>query len=103
SASWRSRLDSVVTVVDADALLHQLEEAGRGQGNGNGGGRGGDMLVSMKRQLENADVILLNKADLLDEEGLSKLTAEVKSVNPDARVESCSYGKVSLHSVLDVE
>lgn len=34
---------------------------------------------------------------------LSKLTAEVAAVNPDARVESCSYGKVSLQSVLDVE
>ncbi|CAM9206570.1 unnamed protein product [Scytosiphon promiscuus] len=99
----RARLDSVVTVVDADALLHQLEEGGRGQANDTGRGERGEMLVSMKRQLENADVILLNKADLLDEKGLSRLTAEVAAVNPDARVESCSYGKVSLHSVLDVE
>lgn len=59
----------MVTVVDADALLHQLEEGGLGQGAGSGRGSGGDMLVSMKRQLDNADVILLNKADLLDEEG----------------------------------
>lgn len=34
---------------------------------------------------------------------LSKLTEEVASVNPAARVECCSYGKVPLHSVLDVE
>lgn len=65
----RFRLDSVVTVVDADALLHQLEVGEQGQANGTGRESGGDMLVSMKRQLENADVILLNKADLLDEKG----------------------------------
>ncbi len=60
------RLDSVVTVVDADALLHLLEEEGVGVGLGDGEGTG--MLVSMKRQLEKADVILLNKADLLDDQ-----------------------------------
>ncbi|CAB1102767.1 unnamed protein product [Ectocarpus sp. CCAP 1310/34] len=93
----RARLDSVVTVVDADALSHQLEEAAGGQG-----GAGG-MLVSMRHQLMSADVILLNKADLLDDQRLSKLTQEVTSINPAARVECCSYGKVPLHSVLDVE
>eukprot|EP00752_Nemacystus_decipiens_P009672 g8641.t1 len=99
----RARLDSVVTVVDADSLLHQLQEQEEAQGRDVGGeGRGG-LLVSMKRQLENADVVLLNKADLVDQQGLSKLTAEVGRVNPAARVECCSYGKVPLHSVLDVE
>lgn len=65
------RLDSVVTVVDADALLHQLQEQEGAQGRdvvGEGEG-GGDMLVSMKRQLESADVVLLNKADLVDDQG----------------------------------
>ncbi|CBN73919.1 conserved unknown protein [Ectocarpus siliculosus] len=95
----RARLDSVVTVVDADALSHQLEEAAGAGGQGGAGG----MLVSMRHQLESADVILLNKADLLDDQRLSKLTEEVASVNPAARVEFCSYGKVPLHSVLDVE
>ncbi|CAN0314857.1 unnamed protein product [Pylaiella littoralis] len=94
----RARLDSVVTVVDADALLHQLEDQ-----SSSGGGGGGGMSVSMVRQLESADVILLNKADLLDDRGLSKLSAEVAGVNPTARVECCSYGKVPLHAVLDVE
>ena len=31
------------------------------------------------------------------------MTAAVLSVNPSARVQSCSYGKVPLHAVLDVE
>eukprot|EP00903_Cladosiphon_okamuranus_P012931 g12074.t1 len=106
----RARLDSVVTVVDADSLLHQLEQqegrqrrGGVGGEGRTGGGGGGGLLVSMRRQLENADVILLNKADLVEESGLSKLSAEVARVNPAARVECCSYGKVPLHSVLDVE
>eukprot|EP00904_Undaria_pinnatifida_P002819 jgi/Undpi1/12538/HiC_scaffold_6.g02207.m1 len=89
----RARLDSVVTVVDTDALLHQLDE------NGPGGG----MMVSSKRQLESADVVLLNKSDLISPQGMEKVTAAVLAVNPSARVQSCSYGQVPLHAVLDVE
>lgn len=51
-----------MTVVDADALLHQLES---GRENAQGGG----MMVSSKRQLDSADVVLLNKADLISPQG----------------------------------
>lgn len=53
----RARLDAVVTVVDADAF-ELLEEEGGGGGQG----------VALARQLACADVVLLNKADLLTEE-----------------------------------
>jgi G3E family GTPase len=53
----RARLDTVVTVVDADAF-ELLEEEGGGEGQG----------VALARQLACADVVLLNKADLLTEE-----------------------------------
>lgn len=49
------RLDSVVTVVDADALVHQLKD-----------GQEKSMPIALRKQLESADVILLNKVDLLD-------------------------------------
>ena len=52
----RARLDAVVTVVDADAL------AGEGEGGT------GSSSVALARQLACADVVLLNKADLLSEE-----------------------------------
>ena len=34
---------------------------------------------------------------------MEKVTAAVLAVNPSARVQSCSYGQVPLHAVLDVE
>lgn len=34
---------------------------------------------------------------------LSELAAKVSAINPSARVETCSYGRVPLHAVLDVE
>lgn len=55
------RLDAVVTVVDADALLHQIGDEEEQMDTD-------EMSVAVKRQLENADVIVLNKSDLLHRE-----------------------------------
>lgn len=57
-AMTRVRLDAVVTVLDADAL------AGGAEGGGAAGG-GGGMDVALERQLRCADVVVLNKMDLL--------------------------------------
>lgn len=58
----RARLDSVVTVVDADALAATQE------GEGFEGEEEGASSVVLARQLACADVVLLNKADLVPEE-----------------------------------
>lgn len=52
----RARLDSVVTVLDADSLAG-LEGGGSGQAPMT-------MTAALRSQLRYADVILLNKADL---------------------------------------
>ena len=64
----RARLDAVVTVVDADALHAELPSLGKEE-NDEEGVRGGaqSVPVALRRQLACADVILVNKCDLLEE------------------------------------
>ncbi|CAM9915698.1 unnamed protein product [Sphacelaria rigidula] len=52
----RARLDSVVAVVDSDFLMGKMND---GEG----------LPVALKRQLQQADVVVLNKADLLQPAG----------------------------------
>ncbi|KAJ8598864.1 hypothetical protein CTAYLR_010458 [Chrysophaeum taylorii] len=56
-----------------------------------------DLLLE---QVEVADVILLNKADLLGPADLEKLEAIVSALNGNAKVLRCSYGDAPLESVL---
>lgn len=50
-----------------------------------------DLLVE---QIECADVVALNKADLVSETLMENLPTVVASLNPLARVLTCSHGKV---------
>lgn len=61
------RLDSVVTVADADSLI-RFPSLGR----------------TGRIQIEMADIILLNKADLINGKELEEVEEEVKAINPRA-------------------
>ena len=80
----RTRLDAIVTVVDAKHFLGQLE-----QGN------------EAEEQVAFADVILLNKLDLVSEADVAKVEAKIKSINPYARVHKTEKSKVELEAILD--
>jgi len=109
----RARLDSVVTVVDADVLYAELAPsvdptAASVVGRGGGGAPAPPPLPSMstarRHQLECADVILLNKIDLLqDPSQLDAVEAHLRAFNPLARVHRTRYAEVPLPCVLDVE
>ena len=45
-------------------------------------------------QIESADVLLINKSDLLDESGLARLGELLASINPHAVQRTVSYGNV---------
>jgi G3E family GTPase len=56
-----------------------------------------DLLMD---QIEFADVIVLNKLDLIDEESADRLRAALSRLNPVARLVSATHGRVDLGDVL---
>lgn len=98
----KCQLDTMVTVVDAARFWDDYESGesllDRKQGTDESDIREvSDLLLD---QIEFANVILLNKTDLLDEEDIVELRLLLKKLNPDATIITTSYGKVDLPSIL---
>ncbi|WP_018041918.1 GTP-binding protein [Methylobacterium sp. 88A] len=79
-----ARLDAVVTVADAKWLADRLKDA-----------------PEAKNQIAFADVILLNKADLVEPADLDRVEGLIRSINPYAKVHRTSRCDVALDQVLD--
>jgi G3E family GTPase len=95
-------LDTMVTVVDAANFLTELERgddlAERGLAPYEDDERTvSDLLID---QVEFADVLVLNKLDLVDEEAAARLRAALTRLNPAARIVPAVRGRVPLHHVL---
>ena len=82
--SQRARLDAVVTVADAKWLSERLKDA-----------------PEAKNQIAFADVILLNKTDLVDEAGLADVEARIRAINPSARIHRTVNCNIPIAEVLD--
>ena len=98
-----SRLDTMVTVVDAANFLRDYNEAEalneRGESLGEDDHRTvTDLLID---QIEFADVIVLNKLDLVTSQQAKQVQAIIKALNPGAKIEMTTRGRVPLESVLD--
>ncbi|QNP76066.1 GTP-binding protein [Streptomyces roseirectus] len=98
-----ARLDTMVTVVDAANFLTDLadgdELAERGLAPFEDDERTvSDLLID---QVEFADVIVLNKLDLVDAPTAARLRATLTRLNPDARVVTATHSEVDLREVLD--
>ena len=97
-----ARLDTMVTVVDAAGFLPELE-GGDGLAE-----RGLDQYEDDERtvsdllmdQIEFADVIVLNKLDLVEAESADRLRATLTRLNPAARIVAAIRGRVDLGDVL---
>ena len=98
-----SRLDTMVTVVDAVNLMNDYSSqdflADRGETAGEGDDR---RLVSLLvEQIEFADVVIVNKASAVTPENLAIVKQVVASLNADARIVDADYGAVPLDSILN--
>ncbi|MFG3616776.1 GTP-binding protein [Nocardia sp. NPDC047654] len=98
-----ARLDTMVTVVDASTFLAEVARgqalAERNLQAGDGDARTiADLLVD---QVEFADVLLVNKTDLVGAAAAGAVEATVRRMNPRAHVLRTSNGVVDLAEVLD--
>ncbi|MFV9503412.1 MAG: zinc metallochaperone GTPase ZigA [Oscillochloridaceae bacterium umkhey_bin13] len=98
-----ARLDTMVTLVDAfnfpqdffslDALHDRDMAAGEEDERSVV-----DLLVD---QVEFADVLVLNKADLVEPAELDRLEALLRKLNPEAQIVRSSFGRVPLDAILN--
>jgi G3E family GTPase len=80
-----ARLDSIITVVDAEHLETQLREA-----------------EIAREQIALADFILLNKVDLIGPEKLETVEESILELNPHARIFRTEHSRLNLDELLDV-
>jgi G3E family GTPase len=79
-----ARLDAVVTVADAKWLADRLKDA-----------------PEAKNQIAFADVIVLNKTDLVSRPELAEVEARIRGINPYAKLHRTERCKVALADVLE--
>lgn len=98
-----ARLDTMVTVVDALNFLGDYATADdlvqRGQALSADDDRNlADLLAD---QVEFADVLVLNKTDLVTPEALARVEGLLRQLNPDADVVHALQGRVPLERILN--
>lgn len=80
----KTELDAVVALVDAKHLPLRLKDSREAED-----------------QIAFADVVLLNKTDLVTPEELAKVEATVRVINPSARIHRTTRSEIDLTKVLD--
>ncbi|MCM3766811.1 GTP-binding protein [Neobacillus niacini] len=97
------RLDTMVTVVDAYRFWHDFSSGesllDRKQGADESDTR--EVVELLIDQIEFANVLVVNKIDLVEKESIGKLKAILQKLNPEARIIESSYSKVSLDEFLN--
>ncbi|ODG90958.1 MULTISPECIES: GTP-binding protein [Bacillaceae] len=99
----KTRLDTMVTVVDANRFWEDYSSGetllDRKQGTDETDIR--EIADLLLEQVEFADVIILNKIDLLEEHDVKELTAFLKKINAQAKIIPATFSNVDLKSVLN--
>jgi G3E family GTPase len=97
------RVDCLVTVVDASTFLADVNDKSSILTRGLSIEDGDDRSVSevILEQIEFADVLVLNKIDLVEIEQCQLLTALLERLNPRAFLFSTARGRVQVRDVID--
>ncbi|MEU3839271.1 GTP-binding protein [Streptomyces sp. NPDC028635] len=97
-----ARLDTMVTVVDAANFLAELDSGDELVERGLDQYEDDERTVSdlLMDQIEFADVIVLNKLDLVGTKAADALRATLSRLNPAARIVPAVHGRVQVDAVL---
>ena len=97
-----AELDTMVTVVDAANFIEDLRLGKDLQSVGQAAGEDDPRTVAdlLTEQVEFANVIILNKSDLVDDEALSAIEAFVEQLNPHALKIRSSFGRVESSQIM---
>ena len=97
-----AELDTMVTVVDAANFLEDLRVGKDLHSVGQAASEDDPRTVAdlLTEQVEFANVIILNKTDLVDEERLGSIEAFIEQLNPYALKLRSSFGKVEPSQIM---
>ena len=79
------RLDSIITLIDADNFDFNMESSS----------------VSYS-QILYGDILLLNKCDLVDEDHITKIESKINDIKREPRILKCTNSKVGLETIISV-
>jgi G3E family GTPase len=88
--SASTTLDAVVTVVDAVHIERWLADRSSGEN-------------IAAEQIAFADIAVISKLDLTDQDGLAKCEATIRAINPMVRVVAPMDGRVNVTSIIGVK
>ena len=81
----RVRLDSIITLVDAENFDFDI-----------------DKTNIAHAQLLYGDILLLNKCDLVDEEKIKKIEEKISTIKTEPRILRCTNSSVGLETIISV-
>ncbi|ACB50850.1 hypothetical protein cce_1500 [Crocosphaera subtropica ATCC 51142] len=81
-----TRLDSILTVVDAETFTSEHSQS-----------------EAALRQITYGDIILLNKTDLISDEKVKQLETDINQIKSGARIIHSQYTEVPLPLILDID
>lgn len=98
-----ARLDTMVTIVDAFNFPrdYNSEDDLRGRGLALNDEDEREVVDLLVEQIEFANVIIINKTDLVTRERLRRLILILARLNPDARILLAEHGRVSIDAILN--
>ncbi|KAI6807666.1 hypothetical protein KC332_g13902 [Hortaea werneckii] len=82
-----ARLDTTCTVIDAFTMFHDFETS--------------DLLSARRDDIEFADVVVLNKTDMVDSKTKQRILDLMKKLNHRAKIIETSYGKLNVKEIVN--